>query len=289
MKLVKSFVLILILPLMVFSAVVINKPFEKEIMNQKLKDMPELFTYEDLGKALNTQYGFFMISHIPEIEGNKKYFKDNAETIGDFIVKVADSFNAVADIDDKKGKIVFKQLFSTFAKFPAGWNMHETINDLQLNFPNISFKINGDRMYAYGNEAQIKEITPLLNNLEFITNKENSFILRIVPYASKTEGEDFIGYKKSIGNKIDDNPTYVEKVINLRHNDTFGLQFGNRFINIKLDMVKETLRFDNHYELPLAEIYNLGYVFTIEDVKKEYLFEKKETKNYIIEITPNNI
>ena len=59
MKLVKSFVLILILPLMVFSAVVINKPFEKEIMNQKLKDMPELFTYEDLGKDKNRQAAKF--------------------------------------------------------------------------------------------------------------------------------------------------------------------------------------------------------------------------------------
>jgi len=286
----KKLLFLLIIPLYLIAGITINKPFKQEILNEPLKDMKELYTFKDLSKVMLDKYGYNLISHIPEIESDKKFFTDQKEYVGEFLVEVADAYQATFEVDDKKGKITFKPKFSTFVKFPAGWDMYETINDLQLNFPNVIFKISSNRIYAYGTEKQIDTIQPLLNNLEYITNKSNSFILRILPYKTEETSPDFIGYKKSYGNSLDNNNVFLEKVIHLKHGDQFSFQVLNRIINVKFNMIKEAIIFDDYYEIPLSEIYNLGYVVTLTEKTKKYvLIDDAIKKHYIIEIEPTDL
>jgi len=189
----KKFFVLLILPLLLFSSVIINKPFNQEILNNTLKNVPEIFTFKDMAKAIENQYGFLTYSHIPEIESNKKFFSDNKKYVGEFLNVIADSYHATYDVDEKKGKIVFKPLFSTFVKLPGNWDIDGMIDDLRTNYLNTIFKSDGNRIYAYGTDKEIKAITPILNNIEYITN-------------------NFIGYKKSYGNSLDEKNIYLEKV-----------------------------------------------------------------------------
>jgi len=277
---------------------VINKQFNTDIMNLKLDNVPELYTYDTIQKLVADQYGFMIHSVIPEVEGDKKFFRDNDEKVGEFLAKIGDTYEATATVDEKKGKIVFTPLFSTFAKFPSGWNVEETVQDLQLNNPNISFKVNGNRVYAYGTEVQIKEITPLLANLEFITNKELAFVVKVLNYQTKDAEPEFIGFKKSLGNEMgyekgNGGAVFIEKVIHLKHNDIFGFQFKDQFISIKLDMVKEKVIFNNHYELPMNEMSELGYVFTtIDKTSKDWDLlgvNKDKVKKFIVEMSLSDI
>lgn len=288
---IKKILLLLIIPLYLISgSIIINKNYIYDLFNMELKNIPEIYTYSDIEKALNEQYGILLYSSIPEIEGNKRYFNNNKLLVGDFLSEIADSFEATATYDEKKGYIKFNQLFSTFTKFPAGWNLDDTLNDLQLNNPNISFKINGNRIYAYGSEKQIDDINPLMQNLEYITNKNNMFVIKVLKYSTKEKEKEFIGYKKGLGNEVgyDDGKIYIDKIISLKHNDTFGFQFQDQFINIKLNMVKETLVFNNYYEIPLSELTNLGYVFTSSETQeKTFWGDNENEEKYIVEITPS--
>lgn len=288
-------ILLLIIPFQLCSgSLIINKEFNTDIMNLRLEKVPELYTYGDIQKLMNEQFGYSLYTVIPEVEGEKKYFKDNDEKVGEFLSKIGDTFEAIATVDEKKGKVSFTPLFSTFAKFPPGWNVEETIKDLQINNKNVNFKINGNRVYAYGTEAQINEISPLLANLEFITNKEIAFVTKVVTYQTKESETEFIGYKKSLGNEIgfekgNGGQVFIEKVVHLKHNDIFGFQFKDQFVSMKLDMVKEVIIFNNHVELPMSEIANLGFVFTTYETKKDFWEESKISKKYIVEMSLSDI
>lgn len=284
------FLLFLIIPYYLMANITINKPYNQDILNSPLKDMKEIYTFSDLSKKISDKYGYNVISHIPEIESNKKFFTDEKEYVGDYLTQIADAYEATFDINNKRGIIIFKPKFSTFIKLPNSWDMYDTKNDLKENNPNMIFKIIGNRIYVYGTEKQIDNIQPLLNNLEYITNKSTEFILRILPYKTKEKTKDFIGYKKSYGNSLDNGSMLLEKVIYLKHGDQFSFQIKNRIINIKLNLVKNALIFDDYYEIPLDKIYDLGYVITlIQHKNKSVLIHDDIKKHYIIEIVPSDL
>jgi len=284
----KKILLIIFLIVPLFANVIINKEYKYDILNSKLKNIPTLYTYSDLEQAINEQYGYSLYSYIPEIEGNKKYYKDNSKNIGDLLFKIADNFNAAVSVNEKKGKIVFKELYSNFVNLPNNWDMEGTEKDLQLNYPEINFKINGNRIYAYGSESQIKKVTPILQNIEYITNSPKHFFIRVLPYYTQDKENEFIGYRKDLGNAMEEPQIPLEKTITLKHDDTFTFQYYNKLITVKLNLVKQNITFDNNYVVPLSDISSVGLVFTVNIKKEELWHDKTINKKFILEVSPTN-
>lgn len=243
-----------------YADVIINAEYKYDIFNLKLKGLDDLTTFGTIEKALEEQYGFKIVNKILELNPNKKIYLPEKEKIGDILNEVIKGYEASVDVDGKKGVIYINQLNSFFVQMPFGWDMHHLKESFVFSFNEVEYKINGTRLYVYGSKSKIEEIRPTLLEVERLANRKQYFQVIVYPYSTNENAKQFIGYMKNLSPLKESTPL-SQTVISLTHNGNYGFVFQGEFIQLKMNLINETIEFSDELYVKFDQLYDLGYVF----------------------------
>lgn len=259
----KKIIAISLLTTMLFSDMIINKPFKEEILNNKIDYNEEVINYNTLNKIIDEQYGYYLYTNIPEIKKDRNFFIYEERTIGYILNKFLNDYEAVINVDDKKGIIKIVQIYDFFIKMPLGWKMNQTVDILKNGLDDISFRISGNRIYAYGSENAINKIKDIMLAVEEDANREYSIILSIYEY----NGEE----DDTLTNMRD--PSFYESAkkvaytkLQLKHGQKYGFNFKGKYIGTELDSMSKSVLV-NGKNIEINNLNNIGYEFKGEDDK----------------------
>jgi hypothetical protein len=240
---------------------IINKPFHEQILNEKINYEHEVINYDILSEKIDEEYGFRLYTNIPEIKKSRNFFIYEERTIGYILNKLTSEYEAVVNVDKRKGIISLNPMYDFFIEMPQGWKMNETVDLLRDGFRNVSFRISGNRIYAYGSEKSIENIKYIMMAIEKDSNKVYNIMLNIYEYPD--DKDDVIAVMKD-PSSFKKAKKITSTVINYTHGQRYGFNFKGKYIGTEFNSIKKAIIINNK-KIPISNIDDLGYVFKGND------------------------